>query len=317
MNYNDLNLIIKHFDDVVKGVAFHDIPQRDSEEYRQLVLKTSDFIFSDGRYSAISEWTLELFDVPETQEAIHNLAQINALSEDKRTRLRFYLDVKDVCYPLFRAQQVDWTAWPWNMSQSRNSIDNDDLFAFVTSGDYVFLSMAVCWDLLQLVWADEELYSSVAKNELEASFDYGIKNHWHTAKDEDEHIQQVTLLQKFASTMLDTENHMLVGRMLGFDHLTQSVYDAANSYIDEGYRYRQVGYALDMSAWLREHWTIGEPHPSQERVDELYRVYTSMLDKHGVSVPDPNYCWNILVLDVLGMSMFDESDFEDEDSWED
>ena len=57
-----LQLIIEHFDDVVKGIDFGHLPDWKSEEYRQLVLQTAnDQLFSKGRYSEITEWSLEIF----------------------------------------------------------------------------------------------------------------------------------------------------------------------------------------------------------------------------------------------------------------
>ena len=320
-----LDIIISHFDDFLKDVDFAHLPERESEEYRLLVLKTAnDVMFCEGRYSRITEWTLEMFDVPEVCALVSNLCEINQLAAAKRKRLNFYLDVKAVCYPLFRGQQVDWTAWPWQLSNGSSSLENKELFGLIIQGDPSIgqplpcLSAAILYDLEHLMWMDEALYSCVARQEASDAFERHVAHEWDKhPKTEDELKALTAAVCKCADDFWAIENHTLVGRLLGFDLLEQSVYDSFDTFIDPTYRHNQVLCARELSAWIREHWTIGEPHPAQEQVDALYAQWEALMAEHDVTTPDASYSWNILTLDVLGMSMFAKEELEDEDPWDD
>lgn len=310
-----LHIVIKHFDDVIKGIDFAQLPQKESEEYRQLVLKTAnDVMFSEGRYSQITEWTLEMFDVPEVCALVRNLSEINQLSAAERVRLAFYLDVKEVCYPLFRGKKVDWSAWPWNLSKGDASFENKELFELITQSEMPYLSAAILYDLKQQIWMNETgIYSSVACNEVSETFEYPLGSAWKKhPKTEDEKKALTAAICKCADDLWAIENHILVGQQLGFDQLTQSVYDAFDTFIDTTYRHNQVLCAKELSAWIREHWTMNESHPAQEKVEALHAKWKELMEKYDVSSPDERFSWNILTLDVLGMSMFSE---EDEDPW--
>ena len=306
-----LHIIIEHFDDVIKGIDFAQLPQRKSEEYRQLVLKTAnDVVFSEGRYSQITEWTLEMFDVPEVCALVRNLTEINQLSAAERVRLGFYLDVKEVCYPLFRGKKVDWSAWPWNLSKGDASFENKELFALITQSEMPCLSAAILYDLKQQIWMNETgIYSSVACNEVSETFEYPLGSAWKKhPKTEDEKKALTAAICKCADDLWAIENHILIGQQLGFDQLTQSVYDAFDTFIDSTYRHNQVLCAKELSAWIREHWTMDESHPAQEKVEALHAKWKELMEKYDVSSPDERFSWNILTLDVLGMSLFAEED---------
>ena len=125
MERNILKDILNRFDHFIKNVDFDNLPEQDSEDYRKLLMQTAnDAIFCDGRYSPNTEYTLEVFENPDYASESRSLAAINALSEKDRVRFRFYLDLKDMCYPLFRGKKTDWSAWPWNMTDGESSLDN-------------------------------------------------------------------------------------------------------------------------------------------------------------------------------------------------
>lgn len=320
-----LDIIISHFDHFLKDVDFAQMPEKESEEYRQLVLKNAnDVIFSEGRYSQITEWILEMFDIPEVCVLVRDLSEINRLSAAECVRLGFYLDVKEVCYPLFRAQKVDWSAWPWNLSKGDSSFENKELFTLITEGDSAieqplpFLSAAILYDLEQQIWKnEEEFYSCVARQEASDAYEHQVASAWRKRpKTDDEMKALAAAVCKCADDLWAIENHTLVGQLLGFDQLTQSVYDSFDTFIDTTYRHNQVLCARELSAWLKEYWTMDEPHPSQEKVDELHAQWKALMAKYDVTTPDERYSWNILTLDVLGMSMFAEGEEVDDEPWE-
>lgn len=311
-----LNSIISHFDTFLKDIDFAHLPERESEEYRQLVLQTAnDVLFCEGRYSRITEWTLEMFDVPQVCALVSNLSMINRLRDDKRVRLGFYKDLQEACYPLFRGKLVDWSAWPWNLNDGRSSFENKELFALITKGERPFVSAAILYNLRQRIWKNEEgLYSSVARNEASACYGRSVEAVWRKRpKTEDEKRALTAAVCKCADDLWSIENHTLVGQLMGFDLLEQSVYDSFDTFIDPTYRHNQVLCTRELTAWIRAHWPMGEPNPSDEQVDALYAQWQELMAKYDVSTPDESYSWNILTLDVLGMSLFPE---EEEDDWE-
>ncbi len=123
-------------------------------------------------------------------------------------------------------------------------------------------------------------------------------------------------VSKCADDLWNIENHILVGQLLGFDPLEQSVYDAFDTFIDTTYRHNQALCTRELSAWIREHWKMGECHPERETVDALYAKWKEVIGKYLVSTPDERFAWNILTLDVLGMSMFTKEEEESSDDLE-
>lgn len=319
-----LDTIIGRFDNVVKLVDFNHLPERESEEYRQILFQTANKeIFHEGRYSTVTEWILEIFDIEEVRNVISNLGEINALSPEKRQRLSFYMDLKELCYPLFRGQKIDWTAWPWQMKQESSSMDNADLFDFITSGTYPCLACAILYNVKLHVWnADEEFYSTVAKQELADNFNYEIQHKWNKPNKKEEDINVLSAkINEYANKMWFIENHIYVGRQLGFDLLTQSIYDAFDTYIDRIYRHNQVDCARELAQWIRDNWTFDLPHPDMDKVKELLKTMNALMDLHQVKSPNLNYTWNIIALDILNIDVQaeddkDEEEEEDMEGWE-
>lgn len=315
----NIHLVINQFDRFCKNIDFKNLPDRQSEEYRLLVLKTAnDVIFADGRYSNSSEMTLELFDVPQINKAICDLKQLNALTADERVRLAFYLDLKEVCYPLFRAQEIDWTAWPWQLESNGNILDNQPLFDLITDCQWPNLSAAICYTLQDRLFGDDEHYSSVARNEISEAYTWKVSQEWkEDAKDEEKNKKLIAAINDFASDLWEVENHMQVGRQLGFDIIAQSVYDAFDTYIDSTYRYHQVNFARALATWIHENWTIGERHPDKDKVKALDDKMKELMAKYHVESPNMSYTWNLITLDALGMSMFskEEEESDDADDW--
>lgn len=319
MKNSMLQNIICRFDYFVKDVDFGQMPERESEEYRNLILKTAnDAIFSHGRYSEKSEMTLELFDDDEVREAVCDLNQINRLSDDERKRLRFYIDLKDVCYPLFKGLRVDWTSWPWNMKDASSSLDNDELFDFLTECHWPMLSAAIVYDLVQLIWQDEEFYTSVARQEASDIYEHDIKSKWDYCTKSPDGIKELSAkVNKAANDLWLIENHLHVGRQLGFDYTAQSVYDAMDTFIDTTYRHKQVDFARELGAWINENMTMGERHPEQEKVEAFLAKMNELMERYKVSSPNKSYTWNIITLDLLGMAVFSEEEEEDDFEWDD
>lgn len=316
MEYNDLQIIFERFGYYVTNVDFRHLPERDSEEYRRLLLQTAnDAIFCKGIYTENTEMTLELFEIPELVEQMHDLNVINALSPAKRHRLGFYRDLVTVCYPLFRHQVVDWTSWPWLMQSASSSLDNSELFDLITSGTYPCLAAAILYDLKCLCFDNMTSYSCVARQEAANAFGYTVNRLWEAMTPEADEARRNELVaaeDECANQMWLIENHLLVGRQLGFDLLTQSVYDAMDTFIDSTYRHNQVSFAREMAEWIRQHWPMGEEHPERELLEALYATLRQLMTKHGVSSPDLSYTWNILTLDVLGVAICDNEEDTDE-----
>ncbi len=320
-----LDIIIGYYDHFIKDVDFAHLPEKKSEEYRQLVLRTANNVmFCEGRYSQITEYTLEVFDDQELCELVRDLSQINQLSAEKRVRLGFYLDVKEVCYPLFRGRKIDWSAWPWNLNNGTSSFENKELFELICQGDPAigqpmpYLSAAILYDLEHQIWMDVEKYSCVARQEATESFEYQVNQEWKRCTKTDEKQKALTAaICKCAEDLWEIENHILVGQLLGFDLLEQSVYDSFDTFIDPTYRHNQVLCARELSAWIREHWTMGERHPSQEQMDALHAQWKALMVKYDVSTPDESYSWNFLTLDALGVSLFSKEEEMDDDIWDD
>lgn len=316
MKDNTLREIIRHFDEAVNGIDFTNMPVRDSEDYRTLVLKTADEkIFSDGRLNEVTEWVLEIFDIEKVKRTVNDLSLINDLTDKERTRYKFYTDLKEVCYPLYHGQKVNWTSWPWNLkSDSDNLAENDELFSFIANAAnsiYANLCAAICYDLKEQVWRDETgKYTSVARQEMADLFGYSVKAKWGKniiRKADEEDVSADILLkseeQRFCDNLASLENHIIIGRRLGMDFLAQSVYDAMEIGVGGEYQYELVDFAIEFGTWLKEHWVINDINPEPDRVVELENTFWRMQDEHGVTSCDLEYTWNILTLDVLGMSL--------------
>lgn len=300
-----LQIIIEHFDDVVKGIDFGQLPDWKSEEYRQLVLKTAnDQIFSKGKYSEITEWVLEIFDEKEVRELVSDDTELSQLSEEEQQRLSFYQDLEKVCYPLFRGEKIDWSAWPWLLEDGSSSLDNKPLFELITNPKRPYLGAAMLNSMKQRMWQDEDgFFSSVALQEASNAFDRVVARYWKgDLSEEDQNILMMGVW-KCATDLLLIENHLNLGRMMGLDSLEQAVYDAFDTFIDESYYSKQVLCAKELAAWIRENMTIGERHPAHEKTEALRTKMEELMDKYHVVSPDRKFTWNIITLDVMGYGM--------------
>lgn len=308
-----LDIILSYYDHFVKDVDFGHLPARESEEYRQLLLQTAnDVVFADGRISPATEYMIEIFDDPEVVALTHDLTAINQLEKAKRLRLAFYLDLGEVCYPLLRGQQMDWTAWPWLMKDASSSMDNDELFDVISSGQRPCLEAAMLYNLKQQVWMDSNgQYTCVARQEVADAFNYDVDRRWKEHDRVPEELAELaSAVNECANKMWQVENHMQVGRLLGFDWLTQSVYDAFDTFIDTTYRHRQVVFARELASWMHDHVPT-DVRPEQAEVDAFYNKMQELMAKHSVSSPDFRYTWSILTMDVLEWPTSDEQDDEE------
>lgn len=319
MKENILQDIIKRFDWFVKDVDFNNLPERDSEEYRKLMMQTADVMFSEGRYSAPTEYCLEVFEIPGYEKESRSLAAINALTDEERRRFGFYMDLKEMCHPLFRSKKIDWSAWPWNMENGESSFDNKELFDFIVKYELPNLSAVILHDLHELMTRDAETYTSVARNEISHTFYYGVEFIWGKGdkKKSDEAVKELmSAVEKCADDLWEVENHMKIGRLMGLDKLEMEIYDAMDTFIDSIFRYKQVLMAKELAAWIRENFHASGHKLTQEEFQPLWMAINDIMSKYSINSPDINYTVNIIVIDVLGIPIFDESDMEDED-WDD
>jgi len=323
-----LDIVITHFDWFFKKTDFASLRSKTEEEYRLFLLQTAnDSMFCEGRYSNVTEATLELFDEPEVIRLTHDLSALNALKPKERERLKFYLDLKEVCYPLFRGQVIDWSAYPWNMKDPSYSMQkNKELWDFVNDSELRYLAAAVLYDCFQRMWHQQDIYTSVMLNDLSNSYYCNIDHHWKQAfakKDEDKE-KLVVGMREFADDLWATENHLEVAHRLGLDLAGLSVYDAMDGYMSGTFRYNQVDFAREMSEWLHTHWTMGEEYPPKEQVKLLFDTLNEKMEQYDVICADKTFMWNLITLDLLGMSVvpkreskadehFDDEDFDDED----
>jgi len=310
--------VIEHFDQIVKNVDFAHLPISTSDEYYQLLLKTAnDEIFAEGRYSRLTEWTLELFDLEEFEEKMADLSVIDALTDEQRTRLLFYYDLKKICYPLFKGEAAFYNVSPWRMSESRNSLlDNEDLYNFIEECRYPALSAAILYSLKEQIWSCPLSYSPTAIQEASDSFEHNVAELWKHQSESEEKVKALSAgVNKCVNDLWMIENHMRIGRMLGFSSLSQAVYDAADTFIDTTYRYNQVEFAKEMDSWIFQFMKLGERHLPDEKREELLAKLQELMAKHHVTSPNFRLTCSILCHDVLGMSMFPKE--EPEINWDD
>jgi len=316
MKTNILDITIRHFQQVLTDIDFNNLPEKDDENYRDFMLKSADNLYSEGRYSQKTEWTLELFDRDDVLAALKDLKMINALTDLQRAQLRFCLAMRDICYPLFRGQKVDWTSWPWNMKDGRSTMYNKELCKFITEGGYPYLGAAICYDLKEYRWDvnEDELFTSIAMNEMSEKYFYEVEKSWGDKKDKEVLIAE---LVKFTDDMRDTENHFLVGRRLGMDYMAQAVYDAVDGFICDTYYYNQVDFAKELGEWLEDNWSYGEENPDKEKFYVLENKIDELMEKYDVHCSDYKHMWNVLLLDELKVlySGDDTDDDDDDDDW--
>lgn len=305
MKLNALQTTLKHYNHFFGYIDFNNMPERESEEYRKLLLKTAnDTMFLRGRYTLTTEMTLELFDREDVKLQVHDLQAINALGKDERQRLSFYLDLKDMCYPLFRNQTVNWGEYPWNLSDGNNTIDNLELYSFITSGDYPCLSAAILYNLKEHIWNNEE-FSPVARQQVADKFFYAVKHAWNEAdKGEEQKRKLAAEVCDSAEQMWFVDNHIKVGKLLGFGIIEQSLYDAFDTFVDTIYRHKQVCCAKELGKYIREHIDMEAITHNGDMQIKLEKKISEVMDKYGVVSPSMDYTLNSIFYDTLKVPVF-------------
>ena len=300
-----LQEIIWRFDHVVKGVYFDNLPARESEEYRQLVLQTAnDRIFRYGIFSATTEWTLEIFDLEKVNQLTCDAQEIARLNEDERIRFSFYMDLKDACLPLFHISKIDWTAWPWLQADGKDTPSDKSFFRLITNEKRPYLGAAILTDLKHRMWPDEDgSYTCVALQDATKQYELFVSRFWKIDATEEDNRMLVMGVWKCATELARIENHLEVGRMLGLDPLSQAIYNSFDTFIDDTFYAKQVICAKELTAWIRENMTIGECRPEPEKTQALRKKMKELMAKYQVVSPDPEFSWNLLTLDILGMGM--------------
>lgn len=250
--------------------------------------------------------TLEIFDPVETIVQGYDLLDINALDENDRQRLSFYFDLKDMCYPLFRGQPVNWNEAPWNFSDGSNTIDNEELYDFVTSGEMPCLAAAILYNLKEQIWHDEE-FSSVARQKVADTFNRGVKRAWENAHKSIEDKRKLEAeVSDCASTMWYVDNHIKVGKLLGFGSIEQDLYDAFDTYIDNTYCHKQVSCAKELGKFFRENIDFETIAHDSEKQLMLEAKIQQVMDDYGVTSPAMDYTMNIIFLDMLKLPLFED-----------
>ena len=301
MKDNMLDIVIRNYEHFIGKMNYDNLPDRESEEYRTLILKTAnEKIFFDGRYSAATEYTQEIFDDEEVKCDLADLKLFNSLTPLEQQKLRFFLDLKKVCYPLFRGQEVDWTAWPWNLKDGTPQMHNEEMWDFIKGMEYDNLKAAIMYDLYQQIWLNDTKYTSVMRNELSRKFQHEVKNNWgEDCRKDDECKSLGDHVFLFMDELWSMENHLLVGKELGFDFLAQSIYDAIDTYISMEYDYRQIMITRELRQWLEDNWPMGENKPGEEKLRALADTLKGFFEKHHLEPTDLGYTFDILTMDVL------------------
>ncbi len=250
--------------------------------------------------------TLEIFDPVEKIVRGYDLLDINALNENDRQRLSFYLDLKDMCYPLFRGQPVNWSEAPWNFSDGSNTIDNEELYEFITSGEMPCLAAAILYNLKEQIWHDEE-FSSVARQKVADTFYYGVERAWKDAHKSIENRRKLEAeVSECASTMWYVDNHIKVGKLLGFGSIEQNLYDAFDTYIDKIYSHKQVSCAKELGKFIRENIDMETIAHDSDKLKMLQEKTQLVMDDYGVTSPAMDYTMSVIFYEVLNLPIFED-----------
>ena len=173
-----LEYVISTYDNFIGKIDYDKMPERESKEYRKLMLKiANEKIFYDGRYSLATECMLEIFDNKDLKRELADQQRLNHLSPLQQQKLHFILDLKEMCYPLFMGQKVDWTAWPWNMKNGEPSMHNKEFYNFVDDLDSN-IKAAIIYDITQQIWTNDTTYTSVMRHEISRKFYFEIRPKW-------------------------------------------------------------------------------------------------------------------------------------------
>ena len=295
----------KTYDKFVGDINYAELPDRESEDYRKMIFETAnDKIFFEGRCCIATESLLESYGRVDLNCELADsklLAQLTTLEQKK---VRFFLDLKEVCYPLFMGQEIDWTAWPWNLKKEECGLYGDEFIDFFKDCEYTFLKAAVVYDITEQIYENKADYTSVTRHTVYRNLHNDILPKWHGGYNEKPSEYERALSNEiflFLDNLSELMNHMLVGKELGFDFMTQSIYDAIDGCIDTRYDYRGIKIARKLSQWLKDNWAMGVSHPSKEQLEELYYTFKDLAKNHNVEITSPAYSWDCLTMDVLGV----------------
>jgi len=291
------------------------INEASDEEYRQLLLETADFIFREGRYNLTSEMTLEAFDIPEVCRSWSDMAQIDALSKADRTRMRFFDDVRRMCYPLLKRRGVaDLTAEPWCMADGRFTVKNRELRHWLYSPELLGLKGCLVENLAELMIAESGRPDTVIINELGQQMVY-LKHRSCTKETE-----CAENIEKTLDMICDIDNHLEVGRRMGMNPVQQAVYDMMDTWICTNYYYRQVDAAKEFGQWLvnkgympdEEDLEFEAIELDKEEQKALVEELDATMKRHELEYTDRSHTICYLVYDLLHACFWGENADEEE-----
>ena len=289
------------------GVDIRQLKKADDDAYRELLLQKADFLFSDGRCGVNPTEGLEIYRDPEAETALHDLTQIQELTDAERQKLAFYMDLKDFCFPFFCKDPVDLTRNPFCFINPRFNITNGELRDFLYDTPYVHLAAIICEGLIEAYWRNRELKDTVVLNKLSDYLFHGFK---HSEKDPEvlrEHLDQLI------NIIFTAENHLEVGHRLGLTPQAQAIYDMTDTFICKEYLFNQVDFAKEMDLWLQKN---AEAEPDDEYFDLLMEELEACAQRHEIIFVDKEATLIYLYIDLLQIHLHAPSD-EDDLEWED
>lgn len=320
---------IKRFDWFCKDIDWQKVPTMDEQERNTEMLRvTNNDIFVNGRMCTNSEMTLELLDIEEVRSLVYDLKAISSLTDQERQRFIFYRDLAETFNPLYHHHPIDLGVAPFRMKDDRFDIANDELYQWIADTPYKHVA-AVVLEVLIDVFEAGELSNSVAYNTLNEEFYYGLKSAWPKTEEADygeekeaadtektteeeaaeaekkaEEVKKFEMqIAKMLNQLWKVHNHMELGRRMGMDHLAQELYDAFDTFIYDVYNYEQVDAAKELAIWIREHWPMGEKHPSRDQFYSLDKAIQHVSEKYHLQLNKARHIWNIITYDILNVSM--------------
>lgn len=249
MKKNILRVFIERFDYYLPGITADALHELNDDTIDTYLLEKADQLFSDGRYSDKTEMTLEFLDRDDYQLACHDLKCINDLTDDERTRYDFYLRLSDFAYPLFKRRPVSLTASPLKLQKADFNIKNKELRTFLYDSPYMYLSMVIAKALIRVYWGDEKLRDTVLLNESSNYLASATYEFYDKGREEAREA-----LDHLVDRIWEMDNHLEVGRRMGFSPLAQALYDMFDTYLSTVYDYRQVDMCKEMASWIGKHW---------------------------------------------------------------
>lgn len=318
MKNSNLKLFIERFDHFCTGIDWEAVAQMDEKALSEEILRVAnDSIFTEGRMSIASEMTLELLDIKEMVEQLHDLKAINALSDAERQRLNFYRELAEVFTPLYHHHAIDLTLPPFCLEDGRLDVRNSELCDWLRETPYTHVAGVVV-EVMKDVFCRSEWCNTVVQEELSEEFIRNIKYAWPHTSDKDEvkaekEKKLAVSIEAMLDKLSDVLNHMELGRRMGMDAMEQALYDAFDTFIYDTYYYRQVDAAKELAAWIRQHWPEGERYPSRELCEALLQAFTEITQRNEVQLADKRYTWNIILLDILDVSLLSKEEEEEYD----